>query len=374
MYRVILVEDEKFALNYMIKMLKGFKELTVVAAFSSPEEVLYSIDKLKADVAFLDIEMPRMNGIELARKLMEKQHKLQIVFTTAYSKYAVDAFGVEAMDYLLKPVNYQDIMRVIKRLNKTKTDYSKKQNSSEPSALETESLKSCQIRCFGCFEIKDTKNQFIKWPTKKAEEVFAYFLMHQGSYINKWELMDKFWPDMEEERGLHNLYNTIYRVKQVLKKLTASANIEKINDGYVLKSEGFATDLDALKCMDDPEFVFSEKNFAEVKSICLSYKTPLFGTRDYIWSVSLQENISRIFKRVCKRVINRLKEQDDFEQADEIIRHYVKQHPENEDMMLWWLGILKDWSGRQEKTAEYLTWFNEKLSEMELPLLEDFYN
>ena len=373
MYRVILVEDEIFALNYMVRMLKGFKELTVVAVFSSPEEVLYSIDSLKADVAFLDIEMPRMNGIELARRLMEKRHNLQIVFTTAYSKYAVEAFGVEALDYLLKPVNYQDILRVIKRLNKTKKEYPK-QNSSEPAALKTESVKPCQVRCFGCFEIKDAKNQIIKWPTKKAEEVFAYFLIHQGSYINKWELLDKFWPDMEEERGLHNLYNTIYRIKQVLKKLTASANIEKINDGYVLKSEGFATDLDTLKSMDDQEFVFSEKNLAEVKSICLSYKTPLFGTRDYIWSVSLQENIGRIYKRVCKRVINQFKEREDFEQADEIIRHYVKQHPENEDMMLWWLGILKDWNGRQEKTAEYKTWFNKKLSEMELPLLEDFYN
>lgn len=373
MYRVILVEDELFALNYMVKMLKEFKELTIVAAFSSPEEVLYSIDSLKADVAFLDIEMPQMNGIELARRLAEKQNNLQIVFTTAYSKYAVDAFGVEAMDYLLKPVNKEDIMRVIKRLNKMKPEYPI-QKSIRSAILKTESVKTCQIRCFGCFEIKNEENQIIKWPTKKAEEVFAYFLIHRGSYINKWELMDKFWPDMEEERGLHNLYNTIYRIKQVLKKLTASANIEKINDGYVLKSEGISTDLDTLKSMDNVEFVFSEKNLAEVKSICLSYQTPLFGTRDYIWSVSLQENIGRIYKRVCKRVIIRFKDRDDFEAADEIIRHYVKQHPENEDMMLWWLDILKDWKGRQEKSGEYKTWFNEKLFEMELPLLEDYKN
>jgi two-component SAPR family response regulator len=364
-YHVILVEDETFVLTYMVKMLKGFLELSVEAAFSSPEEVLDSFDTLNVDVAFLDIEMPRMNGLELARKLTEKKHDLQIIFTTAYSKYAVDAFGVEAIDYLLKPINTDDILRVIKRLNKNKPKPAKIEE--ENAVYKEELIKPCKIRCFGRFEIKDETNQIIKWPTKKAEEVFAYFLMHQGSYINKWELLDKFWPDMEEERGFHNLYNTIYRIKQVIKSLPASPAIEKINDGYVLKAEELYTDIDNLKIIDEKGF--SEDFLADIRALCLSYNTPLFGTRDFIWSVALQENVSRIYKRVCKKLIYYYRNKNEFEQAEEILRHFVKQHPESEDMMFWWFDLLKDWCGKEDKISEYKTWFNLKLSEMELPLL-----
>lgn len=368
MYRVILVEDELFVLNYMTKMLMGFHEFTVVAAFSSPEEVLVSFDGLKADVAFLDIEMPRMNGIELARRLTEKQHDLQIVFTTAYSKYAVDAFGVEAIDYLLKPVGSEDVLRVIKRLNKVKPELARTEGR-EQEKEKAEYIKPYKIRCFGRFEIKDGADRIIRWPTKKAEEVFAYLLMHRGSYINKWELADKFWPDMEEERGMHNLYNTIYRIKQVIKNLPDSPCIEKINDGYVLKADGLFTDIDILKMIDDKENILSGNSIADVKALCLSYDAPLFGTRDYMWSVSLQESIARVYKRVCKKVINYYRDRDDFEQAEEIMRHYVKQHPESEDMMLWWFEILGKWTGKQEKISEYKAWFNRKLDEMDLPHL-----
>lgn len=370
MYRVILVEDELFVLNYMKKMLMEFRDLIVVAAYSSPEEVLVSFDSLKVDAAFLDIEMPRMNGIELARKLTDKNHDLLIVFTTAHSKYAIDAFGVEAIDYLLKPINSEDISRVIKRLNKIKPKLSQME-IKEQENLESEFITAYKIRCFGRFEIRNGANQILKWPTKKAEEVFAYFLIHQGDYINKWELLDKFWPEMEEERGLHNLYNTIYRVKLVIKTLPFLLNIEKINEGYVLKADEVLTDIDILKLIDVKENIFSEYSILKIKAFCLTYDTPLFGTRDYSWSVSLQENVARIYKRVCKRVINYYRDNNDFEQAEEILRHYVKHHTENEDIMLWWLSLLESWKGYEDKIAEYIAWFNIKLSEMDLPALSN---
>ncbi len=368
MFRVILVEDELFVLNYMKKMLTEFPEFLVVGAYSSPEEVLEDFDGLNPDVAFLDIEMPRMNGLELAGKLIEKRHNLQIIFTTAYSKYAVDAFGVEAIDYLLKPVNSEDILRVIKRLNKINSNIAQNEmNKEDKQGPEWNLLYN--IRCFGRFEIRDEQKQIIKWPTKKAEEVFAYFLMHRGDYMDKWELLDKFWPDMEENRGLHNLYNTIYRIKLTIKQLSLEPNIEKINDGYVLKAEGILTDFEALKIIDDRENILTESTVPGIKALCLSYGTPLFGTRDYLWSVSYQESIARIYKRVCKRLICYYRKNNDFEQAEEILRHFVKQHTESEEMMLWWLEILKNWNGWEEKIGDFKEWFNERLSEMDLPLL-----
>lgn len=368
MYRVIIVEDEIFVLNYMNRMLKMFEEIQVTALFSSPEEVIQSSALPDADVAFLDIEMPYMSGIELARVLTEKQPDLLIVFTTAYSKYAVDAFGVEAIDYLLKPVNPRDILRVIKRLNKVKPQ-SGYLSDKGPKDKETKHIKPYKVRCFGRFEVMKEVNEIIRWPTKKTEELFAYFLMHKDNYIDKWKLLDKFWPEMDEERGMHNLYNTVYRIKQTIKNLPESPNIEKAGDSYVLRAGPLFTDIDMLNLIDDKAFILQEDTVIDARTLFLSYVTPLFGTRDYIWSFSMQENVAKIYKRVCKKLIHYYRERDDLEQAEEMIFHYVKQHPENVDMMLWWFDILGDLKGGEEKTAGYKTWFNNILAQMDLPLL-----
>ncbi len=61
-------------------------------------------NKLKPDLIFLDIQMPKLNGIEVAKKILDANHHPYIVFVTAYEKYAIDAFEVDAMDYILKPI------------------------------------------------------------------------------------------------------------------------------------------------------------------------------------------------------------------------------------------------------------------------------
>lgn len=362
MFSVIIVEDEVHILKYMQKKLSAFEDFQVKGAFLTPEEALADFDGIQPEVAFLDIEMPRMNGLELARRLLDKKQDLHIIFTTAYGQYALNAFEVEAIDYLMKPIADEDLVRVFKRLNKVVKGTPPKKDGVTGRVV-------FPVRCFGCFDVRDQQQQVVRWPTKKAEELFAYFLIHQGQYVSKWELLELFWTDVPEERGLQNLYNTIYRIKQVLKKLSVSAEINKVNDGYILESEEVLSDLGQLLLLtkkENNELILPMEGIA---MLFFSYTTPLFGVRDYIWSFSSQEYVAGLYRKLCNRLLCYYREQDQFQQAEEVIRHYISQYVEDESMMTQWLEILGNWSGHEKKVVEYLSWFNEKLREAELPTL-----
>lgn len=358
MFSVMIVEDEVHILKYMQKKLSAFVDFQVNGAFSTPEEALAAFDGIQPEVVFLDIEMPRMNGIELARRLLAKKSDLHIIFTTAYGQYAVNAFEVEALDYLMKPIADEEIVRVIRRLKKAVKGKAPQKDGGAGKVI-------LPVRCFGCFDVRDHQQQVVRWPTKKAEELFAYFLVHQGRYVSKWEFLELFWVDVAEERGLHNLYNTIYRIKQVLKKLSAPATIKKVNDGYILESEKVLSDLGQLLLLE------KENNdlvlpMEEIEALVFSYTTPLFGRRDYIWSLSTQEYAARLYRKLCGRLLCYYREQDQFQQAEELVRHYISQYVEDEKMMAEWLEILRNWRGHKKKVIEYRSWFNEKLREEEL--------
>lgn len=364
MYRVMIVEDEINILKHMNKMLSAIDEFAVKAAFSSPEEALEAFEDIMPDVVFLDVEMPRMNGVKLAREMLLRKDDLRIVFTTAYENYAINAFEVGAIDYLMKPIIKEDLERVLKRLNKTLRPA--KVQSSPP-----EDGNPVPVSCFGCFEVRDYSHNLVKWPTKKAEEVFSYFIVYQGKYISKWELLEVFWPDMEEGRRLPNLYNTIYRIKRVLKVLPLDPQIQNVNEGYVLKAKGCLSDLGRfLELAKHERQAEAALSVEAASSLFFSYSTPLFGTRDYLWSLSIQKYAAKIYNSLCLRLLHHYYEQDQLQKGEEIIQYYAAQHIEDEDIMREWLKLLAAWKGCEGKVEEYRKWFNEKLKEAELPLLK----
>src|SRR5689334_6040291 len=103
MLRVILVDDEEPVLNLMERLLASNGNIEIAGKFTRPEDAISRIGTEQVDVVFLDIQMPGMNGLEAAEYLMEAAPEMDIVFVTAYNEYAIEAFELSAVDYLLKP-------------------------------------------------------------------------------------------------------------------------------------------------------------------------------------------------------------------------------------------------------------------------------
>src|SRR5690625_128172 len=116
--KVICIDDEKLALDFMTHHLSNIGDIQIMATFQRANEGLEFALAEDIDVIFLDIHMPEMDGLELAEQILSKKPHIDIVFVTAYNDYAVTAFDLNAIDYLLKPVKVVRLQKTIDRLGK----------------------------------------------------------------------------------------------------------------------------------------------------------------------------------------------------------------------------------------------------------------
>lgn len=122
--RAILIDDELSSLQNLRQKLDEFcPELQVVAMAQKPEEAMLLIRHHKPDVVFLDIEMPKMSGFRMLDEL--GTYDFEIIFTTAYNHYAIDAIRISAFDYLMKPIAIKDLQVAVDRLGKTRQTQTK---------------------------------------------------------------------------------------------------------------------------------------------------------------------------------------------------------------------------------------------------------
>ena len=123
----MIVDDENLALSRLKRLLNenGIEDIT---AFDNPIEALKEVTKTKFDAVFLDISMPNITGLELADSIMQLEPKTFIIFQTAYSEFALDAYKSGGMAYLMKPIESNDIKNILEKIRnfKTSSEESKK--------------------------------------------------------------------------------------------------------------------------------------------------------------------------------------------------------------------------------------------------------
>ena len=126
MIRTVIIDDEPSSVNVLSLLLKKKcrEDIQIVATSNSPHLGKSLIEEHQPDLVFLDIEMPGMSGIDLVRSFSNANFR--IVFITAFDDYAIEAFRLSAIDYLLKPVEADDIVRVVEKIKK---DITKNENT-----------------------------------------------------------------------------------------------------------------------------------------------------------------------------------------------------------------------------------------------------
>lgn len=133
--RVMLVDDEQSALDTMSYLLKDYPEVEIAFASTDAIEALKALEDTQVDALFLDIEMPVVSGVDFCERVKEAHPEIAIVFTTAYEHYAVRAFQLGAIDYLLKPVTRSALKRTMGRI---KDQYDLRNPAPAPQPEESE--------------------------------------------------------------------------------------------------------------------------------------------------------------------------------------------------------------------------------------------
>jgi DNA-binding LytR/AlgR family response regulator len=150
----LLADDEPHLLSYLEEQLaSAWPGLQVVGRAPNGIEALRLIDELAPDVVFLDIQMPGLNGLELARRLAAGagpgNTAPQVVFTTAHEQYALQAFDSEAFDYLLKPIRLERLQRTVARLQETLAEHAPAPAPVPPASPETAAQLAAMLRQLG---------------------------------------------------------------------------------------------------------------------------------------------------------------------------------------------------------------------------------
>jgi two-component system LytT family response regulator len=125
--RVLIVDDERLARKELSSLLSQMKEIEIVGEAVNADDAISKIKELQPDLLFLDIQMPGKTGFDL---LQELENAPDVIFTTAYDEYALRAFEVNALDYLLKPIQPERLKDCLGRIQKKQT----KEDSSEEGA------------------------------------------------------------------------------------------------------------------------------------------------------------------------------------------------------------------------------------------------
>lgn len=326
--KAILVDDEQLPLQHLQMMLEQkIGAIKVIGTFTDPSKAIEMTPKLCPDVVFLDINMPQINGLEIGEQLQNTDPSPAIVFVTGYDKYAVDAFELCALDYIMKPVQ-------LKRLEKTVNRLREKIKVVQATAPETKPLVS--IQCFNHlqFHLSGQGPQEIKWRTNKVRELFAYLLHHRNKTVDKETLLELLWPDCDLSKALPQLYTAVYLIRQTLKRYgikTVSINKGNLEAGYRLTVESSLIDVDEWEQHLGQLAPPSHANIAEYEQVLAMYSGDYLGAYDYLWAEYERERLRRLWLQLAKKMSSFYQEAGKLEEAVRVNKRIQQLHPLEED-------------------------------------------
>lgn len=207
---ILAVDDEAISLRLLVRSIQAVVPSATVYSFQKAREALELAQKEKIDIAFLDIRMRNMDGLTMAKELAQYQSKVNVIFCTGYSEYAIEALDIFASGYILKPVTQEAIENVMSHLRYPVAE------------------KKCdiQIQCFGNFEVYHQGKPVI-FEYQKTKELLAYLVNANGANCSTREIMLALFGDTEHSPYFQRLRRDLLLT---LSKLT--------DDSIVRQSKG----------------------------------------------------------------------------------------------------------------------------------------
>ncbi len=337
----IVIDDEILAVEHIDRLLR--KAGLSVFGFTNPVEALESQLVKNADVAFLDIEMPVISGLRLAERIQEINADCEVVFITGHNQYAVEAFEVNALDYLLKPVTTGQVDRAIKRIIK------RRGKREEISGGMEDVRNTIWITLFGKMSVSmgDVKKS-LRFITVKGAEIFCFMLLQKESEVSKWKLIDEIWPNKNLDKGDINLRSTISRLNKTFRENGIRIAMKSTRNGYRLEIlEAVVVDAFLLEQIADEKYTITEDNIKFYESVLLDYNDMLFEEFDSEWCNIYRTVYNRYFRIAVRKLVTYYKEvQPDPLIILNVIERIIKYEPYDESIRELSLDLIYKIAGR----------------------------
>ena len=218
----LAVDDENLQLNKLVDALKEADPKCEILSFNNPLTAYEAVKRVKIDVAFLDIEMGGMNGVELGKRLKSLNPSINIIFVTGYDQYALDAYSMHASGYLTKPVSSERIRNELSNLR-------------YPMPAKND-LNRLRVQCFGYFEAF-YNNEPIKFARSKTKEMLAFLVDRRGAMVSVKELSEALFG---EEKASY-IRNLVADLSKALKEVNCE-------NAFIKHFNSYGVNVKAISC------------------------------------------------------------------------------------------------------------------------------
>ena len=288
MLNVLMIDDEEIALDVLEILLLEIGGVSVIGKYQLVSEAMSNADRLQPDIIFLDIEMPGMNGMEAIGLLAERFPHAEIIFVTAYQEYALDAFGTDAIDYLLKPVSKERLAKTLTRYDRLRTKYASSlveapDDGSE--AVDNPPSKSLYLKTFGSLELYGANGELVTWRTKKTKELFAYLWSYAGQPVYRYHLLDNLWPDTDPERVQKLFHTTLYNLRSLLRAEGFPDTVAFGDERYWIQKGAIQSDSNRLN-----DLLQSSEN-GRVTELLSIYRGDYLEMEHYFWAEGMRKEL-----------------------------------------------------------------------------------
>ncbi len=322
--------------------------------YTDPIEAIDEIGQLKPDVVFLDINMPQLRGIDAASRILDVSPDTDIVFVTAFDQYAIEAFELHALDYLLKPIAEERLEKTVERLRK-----------KIPLTTEYHSLK-LQIRCFGRFRMGWEGHEPIKWRIEKSRELFAFLLQNHNRNIFRDELLDKLWPEDNPERAIKQLYNGIYYVRKALEAYGIDRTLISIDNNYNLQLGPVDWDVGHFCELVENN---TEGRLEALEEMEALYTGDYLESEFYPWSDFERERLLKFYGQCGIELSKKYMQEKKYDQAERILLKAYNKNPYLEDISELLLKLYKE-TGNKSNAIRHFNAYSALIKE-ELGIMPD---
>lgn len=324
--KAILIDDEPLALQYLERQLLKISGIEITGKFTDPVIGRNEILRGKVDVVFLDISLPEINGIQLAEQILEKKPGINIVFITAYHDYAVQAFELNALDYVLKPVRADRLLRTIERIQeRIRTGSGQNKTSATDGWIYLSVFRQLSAGSPG------GPLTAVHWRTAKAQELFLYLLQHRGQVVRKSILIELLWPEYEPDKVFPQLYTTVYHVRKTLSRFGEHFQITSAMEGYVLNIHRVLLDAEDWESRLASAGPLSSESVDDYLEIMKLYTGDYLQEYDYWWSESERHRLKRIWLSYSFQMADWLCSEGNAEKAAAVYIGICDRQPQAEE-------------------------------------------
>lgn len=366
--RVLLIDDEQAMLTALSQLLSRIEGVVIVGMVRNSAEAVAIIAEHEVDLAFIDIKIAEDSGLALALQLRRMNANLDIVFVTSHKEFALDAFDVYPLDYIVKPITGKRLEETVARAVRGRAEKLGSGNADGSKRLLVSSL--------GILQISNEQGDSLKWMSRKSQELFAYLLLCRGNRASKVRVLEDLFHDRQGKNSELYLNTALYQLRRTLSAHGMKEILVSDREQYQMRLDQIESDFIQFEERLSGFHTIDENNAEAAIAVEKMYTGDLFEDKSYGWALAERERLSDLYDAFAKRLATWQLEHNEIRQAIQISKKLIRRNELDEEanmLLMRGFAALKDRLALQLHYKQYEALLKQELNIQPSPELAEWY-